>query len=271
MGESEGNVAALIDEFSVGKFKLSNLADIISQPDGLELMKKRVEFMDLVRSVFHSMYLDKDDDFIRENVSFGGMPEVLYIFMMLVASCSGYPITRLFGVSPAGLNSTGESDMRNYYDRVRSEQVAAVEPVLLRLVKIISEWKGLDEPYIEWKPLQQLTDKEKSELEKLDAEKEKVQAETWKTYIDAGILEPHQAAYLQFGDDLEKIPAPTEEQQLPQVEPSNKSEEEEEQSTETDDIKARIAALEKEEKLSPDEQKELDDLKKQIKEMQGSK
>lgn len=218
MGESEGNVAHLLDEFSIGKFKLSNLADILSQPDGKTLMERRVEINDLVRSVFHSMYLDKEDDFVRENVSFAGIPEVLYIFMMLVSACSGYPITRLFGVSPAGLNSTGEGDMRNYYDQVRAEQVASAEPVLLRLVKIISESKNLPEPYIEWKSLQQLTDKEKSELEKLDAEKEKTIADTWKTYIDAGILEPYQAAFLQFGDELEKIPVP-EEEQLPPVQP----------------------------------------------------
>jgi phage-related protein (TIGR01555 family) len=283
IGESEGNVAALIDEFSIGKFKLSNLADIISQPDGKELMQRRVELMDLVRSVFHSMYLDKDDDFVRENVSFTGIPEVMYIFMMLVSSCSGYPITRLFGVSPAGLNSTGESDMLNYYDQVRAEQVASLEPILLRLVRIISENKGLAEPYFDWKPLKQKTDKEKSELEKLDAEKEKVIADTWKTYIDAGILEPYQAAFLQFGDDLEKIPIP-EDLELPPVPPvvepipnakgkeGNAEDEESNEESDLDnenteeynteeEITARIAELEGLNDLEKEETAELEELK----------
>ena len=225
------------------------------------------------------MYMDKEDDYIRENVSFSGIPEVLYIYMMMVSSCSGYPITRLFGVSPAGLNSTGESDMRNYYDRVRSEQGAMLEPILLRLVQIISEWKNIEEPYIEFRPLQQLTDKEKSELEKLDAEKEALIASTWKTYIEAGILEPYQAAFLQFGDELDKIPIP-EEYQLPAVEPvaepDDDSNAEPDPANEKDpdsngeallwdeEAEERIAELEAKETLSEEEEQELKELKKQV-------
>ena len=108
--------------------------------------------------------------------------------------------------------------MRNYYDRVHAEQVATLEPIILRLVKIISAWQKAEEPYIEWRPLQQLTDKEKSELEKMDAQKEQIKANTWKTYIDAGMIEPHQAAYLQFGDELKKMPAPEGNDVLPPVE-----------------------------------------------------
>jgi len=292
MGESLGSVSAILREFSIGKFKFTNLADILAMPNGEELMKKRVEFMDLTRSTFHSTYMDKDDDFVRENVTFSGIPEVLYIFMMMVASCSGYPITRLFGVSPAGMNSTGESDMRNYYDRVRSDQGFSLEPILLRLVKIISEWQKKEEPYIEFRPLQQLTDKEKSELEKLDAEKEKTKADTWKVYIDAGILEPYQAAYLQFGDDLEKIPIPPD-LELPPVETlpeeganenseaanaegenantegGSSNEEGQKKNKEGEksnaDPKKRIAELEAKKELTDEEQKELDELKKQAK------
>ncbi|MDR2551916.1 MAG: DUF1073 domain-containing protein [Treponema sp.] len=206
-----------IFEFSVGKYKLANLADILSQTDGAELIKKRVEVMDYTRSVFHSMYFDKDDDFYWENVSFAGVPEVLHIMFMLVSSCTGYPITRLFGVSPAGMNATGESDMRNYYDKVRSKQAAEAAPILLRLARIISEWKKIPEPYIIWKPLQQLSRKEQAEVEKLEADKEQVKAGTYQAYINAGIMEPYEARFLEFGDTLDKIPVP--EDLLPQVQP----------------------------------------------------
>ena len=263
MGDSLGSVSSLLKEFSVGKFKFSNLVDILSAPNGEELMKKRVEFMDLTRSTFNSTYMDKDDDFVRENITFNGIPEVLYIFMMMVASCSGYPITRLFGVSPAGMNSTGESDMRNYYDRVRSDQGFSLEPILLRLVKLISEWQNKEEPYIEFRPLQQLTDKEKSELEKLDADKEKIKAETWKTYIDAGIVEPYQAAYLEFGDDLDKIPVP-EEFNIPSVTTVSEEDPNENGEAANADPKKRIAELEAKEELTEEEQKELDELRKQV-------
>ena len=91
-------------------------------------------------------------------------------------------------------------------------------------------------------------------MEKLDAEKEQVIANTWKTYIDAGVLEPYQVAYLQFGDELDKIPVP-EKYQLPPVETVQEEPEE-------NDTDKRITELEAKDELSEEEQKELDELKK---------
>jgi phage-related protein (TIGR01555 family) len=283
VGSSIGSVGHLLDEFSVGKYKLSDLADILSQADGADLIKKRVEVMDMTRSVFHSMYFDKEDDFIRENVSFAGVPEVLYILFMLVSSCTGIPITRLFGVSPAGMNATGESDMRNYYDKVRSKQIAEAEPILLRLLRIISQWQNKPEPYVKWRPLQQLSPKEKAEVDKLEADTEQVKASTYQAYINAGMMEPYEARFLEFGDTLDNIPVPEDllppVPTLPEIPPGEEEnganqnpnneddpqEEGKENPDESEDTEARIAELEEKEELSEEEQKELDELKKQTK------
>jgi len=278
VGSSIGSVSHLLHEFSIGKYKLGDLADILSQPDGVALIKKRVEVMDLTRSVFHSMYFDKDDDFIRENASFAGVPEVLHVIFMLVSSCTQIPITRLFGVSPAGMNATGESDMRNYYDKVRSKQSKEAAPILLRLVRIISEWKKLPEPYVIWKPLQQLSPKEQAEVDKLEADKEQVKASTYQAYINAGIMEPYEARYLQFGDTLDKIPVPEEDklppvktlpevQELPEEGQEGTEENPEGEPEASDDepsIEDRIAELEEKEELSEEEQEELEELKKKL-------
>jgi phage-related protein (TIGR01555 family) len=286
VGSSIGSVSHLLDEFSVGKYKLGNLMDILEQPDGDQLIRKQVEIMDMTRSVFRSIYLDKEDDYIRENVSFAGVPEVLYIFFMLISSCTRYPITRLFGVSPAGMNSTGESDMRNYYDYVRSRQMAEAEPILLRLVRIISEWKKLPEPYITWNPLQSLSQKEQAEVEEKKALTEKAKVDTYQAYINAGIMEPYEARFLQFGDTLNDIPVPEDllppVPSLPEVPPGAEENQEGdvpeddekgegENHEEPEDIETRIAELEEKEELSEEEQTELDDLKKRLKESNPGK
>ncbi|MDR2952901.1 MAG: DUF1073 domain-containing protein [Treponema sp.] len=216
VGGSMGDIGHLIHEFSVGKYKLDDLVNILSQPNGKELIEKRVRIMDMTKSVFHSIYLDKNDDYIRENVTFGGIPQVLHIFFMLVSSCTGIPITRLFGISPAGMNATGESDMRNYYDKVRAKQTSDAAPVLLRLTRIISQIKKIPEPYIVWKPLQLLSTKEQAEVDKIIADTELVKAQTYQAYINAGVMEPYHVRYLQFGETLDKIPVP--EDVLPAVE-----------------------------------------------------
>ena len=109
---------------------------------------------------------------------------------------------------PAGMNATGESDMNNYYDMVRSLQVSELQPVLLRLVRIISQWKGIEEPYIEFRPLETMNEKEKADLDKQKADREKVEADTYKAYIDAGVLEPYEVRFLKYGNTLDNIPVP---------------------------------------------------------------
>jgi phage-related protein (TIGR01555 family) len=216
LGSSLGSIDQLLQEMSVGKYKIKDLAVLLSSPEGKAAIQRRVEISDLTRSVFRSQYLDSEEEYSRDEITFTGVPEILYIIFMLISADTGYPITRLFGVSPAGMNATGESDMRNYYDAVRSKQTFQLQPILLRLVRIISEWLDIDEPYIKFAPLQTMNEKEQAELERQKADTEQVKATTYKTYIDAGILEPYEARFLEFGDTLDKIPVP--EDLLPPVE-----------------------------------------------------
>ncbi|MBO4507121.1 MAG: DUF1073 domain-containing protein [Spirochaetaceae bacterium] len=217
LGSSLGSIDQLLSELGVGKYKIKDLATLLSTPDGEEAIKRRVELTDLVKSTFRSMYLDNEEEFVRDNISFAGVPEILHILFMLISSDTGYPMTRLFGMSPAGMNSTGESDMNNYYDMVRSLQTSEIQPVILRLVRIIAEWKGWAEPYIEFRPLETMNEKEKAELEKQKADREKVEADTYKQYIDAGVLEPYEVRFLKYGNTLDAIPVP-EDLKMPPVE-----------------------------------------------------
>jgi phage-related protein (TIGR01555 family) len=224
LGSSLGSIDQLLDEMSVGKYKVKNLAMMLASTEGEAAIKRRVELMDLTRSVFRSMYLDAGDeggkgaeDFVRDTVNFTGIPEILHIIFMLLSADTGYPITRLFGVSPGGMNATGESDMRNYYDSVRSLQSTDLKPILLYLLRIISEWQKIPEPYIKFLPLETMNEKEQSELDKMNVDKDKLEADTYKVYVDMGALEPYEVRFLKFGNTLDNIPVPKD-LELPPVE-----------------------------------------------------
>jgi phage-related protein (TIGR01555 family) len=235
LGSSLGSIDQLLQEMGIGKFKLKNLSDMLSSTEGKEILMRRVEVMDLTRSTFRSQFFDAEgEDFTRDSLNLQGLPEILYIIFMLVAADTGYPITRLFGVSPGGMNATGESDMRNYYDGVRSLQTSEVYPMVLRLVRIISEWKNIPEPYIKFLPLQTMNEKEQAELEKIKADKEKLEADTYKLYVDMGVLEPYQVKFLKYGNTLDDIPVPAE-FELPPVETIPASEDEPEESEDDED------------------------------------
>ena len=219
LGSSMGSIDQLLDEMSVGKYKIKDLAMLLSAPEGKAAIQRRVELMDLTRSAFRSQYLDTDEEYSRDSVSFQGIPEVLYIIFMLLSADTGYPITRLFGVSPGGMNATGESDMRNYYDGVRSLQSTELKPILLYFLHIISEWKNIPEPYIKFLPLETMNEKEQADLKKQEADTETAEANTYKMYVDMGVLEPYEVRFLKFGNTLDDIPVPKD-LELPPVEPS---------------------------------------------------
>ena len=205
LGASFGSLANLMHELTIGKYKYRDLADIMASEGGEKLVQNRLQAMDLMKSTFHSIIMDTDEDYIRDTLSFGGVSDVLYQFMMLTSACTGYPMTKLFGISPGGLNSTGESDMYQYYDMVRAKQQTELLPILERIVHIISQWQNIEEPTIEFNPLEQMSEKEKAELEEKKAQTEKLKADTYQMYIDMGIMTPEIVEELEFGETLKEI------------------------------------------------------------------
>jgi len=205
LGASFGSLANLMHELTIGKYKYRDLADIMASEGGEKLVQNRLQAMDLMKSTFHSIIMDTDEDYIRDTLSFGGVSDVLYQFMILTSACTGYPMTKLFGISPGGLNSTGESDMYQYYDMVRAKQQTELLPILERIVHIISQWQNVEEPTIEFNPLEQMSEKEKAELEEKKANTERVKMETYQGYIDMGIMTPEIVEELEFGETLKEI------------------------------------------------------------------
>jgi hypothetical protein len=66
--------------------------------------------------------LDVDEEFERHEMRFANLDKVMVMYLLLCAAAADIPATRLLGREPAGMNATGESDMRNYYDRLSADQ-----------------------------------------------------------------------------------------------------------------------------------------------------
>jgi phage-related protein (TIGR01555 family) len=110
--------------------------------------------------------LDSSDKFEVHQYAFGGLSDVLIQFGQQVSGAAQIPLVRLFGQSPAGLNATGDSDIRNYYDMINAKQ----EAVLRRPVRILLEvmcrskfGKPLPKGFnFSFRPLWQLAENEKA-------------------------------------------------------------------------------------------------------------
>lgn len=180
----------LMNDAAQGVFKLKGLHSAMSSNRSQELLK-RMELVDMSRSVSRSILLDaEDEDFRRDSYGFNGIPEILEKMMLRLSAAARIPVSLLMGQAPAGLNATGDSDIRFFYDQVKAEQ-EALKPKIERIFKLQMRDDGA-ECIIDFPALWQLTDKEQAELKRVEAETDRI-------YLQEGVLLPEEVAIKRFG------------------------------------------------------------------------
>lgn len=195
------NVKTIIDNSGQSVFKMQGLADLMAQDLDQEVRNRLVQ-MDMMRSAFRSIVLDQEDSFEWHNTQATGntLPSLLDKFATRIAAAADMPVSLLFGQAPAGLNATGESDIRFFYDRIASEQ-EDIRTSLEHFINLI--WLSRDGPSngvepdiwsIRFRPLWQTNTTEM-------ATARKQMAETDKIYLEAGILSAEEIALSRFGGD----------------------------------------------------------------------
>lgn len=133
-----------------------------------------VEMMRRFQSIEGITMLDSEDEFESSGaVGFTGIAEVLVHFGQQIAGALQIPLVRLFGQSPTGLNSSGESDLRMYYDNVKQSQETDMRTSVHTTFRLIGQTCGvpLDEGFnFEFKSLWQMSDQQQSDVSARDTE-----------------------------------------------------------------------------------------------------
>jgi len=130
------SAAHLLTDASQAVLKIDHLSEIIAT-GGEARLRARMEIMDMARSVCRAILVDAErEEFTRVATSFSGLPEMLDRFMMRDAAAAEMPVALLYGRSAAGLNATGESDTRGWYDVVEDAQNDVLRPRLERVVRV---------------------------------------------------------------------------------------------------------------------------------------
>ena len=131
------SVETLLADGNQAVFKMTGLAEMLAS-GGEEMLRTRMQAMDLYRSVMRALVIDADgkETFERNSANFSNIPDTLDKFMLRLAASVQIPVTILMGQSPAGMNATGDSDFRWFYDRIRAEQTTILAPKIRRLANI---------------------------------------------------------------------------------------------------------------------------------------
>lgn len=165
---------SILSRISQGVLKIKNLMGAINAGKE-DKIKKYVSEMDALRSVMNSLIIDSEDDFDLKNMTLTGYKDIIEQQQIAVSAVAKIPVTILFGRSPAGMNSTGESDMETYYAMLKRIQNTFLIKGFDKILKIImncSEY-GIDNDdlyHIKFNELKIISEKDKAEIKNKDAD-----------------------------------------------------------------------------------------------------
>jgi phage-related protein (TIGR01555 family) len=214
---TSGNIASLIFEAKIDVIRIPGFMEGLADPAYERVVLERLRLAMMAKGINGALLLDKDEEYEQKSASFAGLTDVLMAMLQLVSGAADIPLTRLLGQSPGGLNATGDSDTRNYYDRIRSMQELIVTPAMAVLDEcLIRSALGARPPemHYTWNSLWQSTNKERADIGKVTADTIKVLADTGlipdqalaaaavNMLIETGVMPGLEAAMDEFGSEL---------------------------------------------------------------------
>lgn len=159
--------AQLVYRAHLRTYSVDGLRDIIGAGGpAYEGLLKQIEMIRLFQSIEGMTLMDMKDKFEAHSYSFSGLSDVLLQFGQQLSGALQIPLVRLFGQSPAGLNATGDSDIRTYYDMIQSQQESRLRRGLGMVLDLLCRSELGSEPpkgsNFTFTPLWQMTPVEKA-------------------------------------------------------------------------------------------------------------
>ncbi|MFE1598201.1 anti-CBASS protein Acb1 family protein [Methylobacterium sp. ID0610] len=212
---------AMLPEAKQDVISVPGLSRHLATAESTKALTDRFAYAAQMKSMFGMLLLDGDgktstgEVFEQKILSFTGLPDVVRLFLSIAAGAADIPATRLLGKSPDGQNATGDSDIRNYYDRCAAEQRVVLTPAIARLDELLIRHALGERPaevWYQWAPLYQPTQKEKADTLQVMATAIKALSETALVpgeilaqgtkgvLTDSGLLPGIDAAYDAHGD-----------------------------------------------------------------------
>lgn len=132
------NIAMLVFKACLRIYAIDNMDELGAMDEtALSELYNTLTGMNWMMNNQGMQIINAKDRFETQQYSFGGLSEVMELFMLDIAGAAEIPVTKLFGRAPAGMNATGESDLQNYYDSVDEKQETELRPVFDRLLPVM--------------------------------------------------------------------------------------------------------------------------------------
>ena len=192
VGQVLSNMA--LNRLSQSILKLSGMATLLQNDFGEQQVQRRLQVIDMARSIMNTIALDTNDEYDLKNMSIAGVRDIIEMFENAVCAAADIPATILFGRSPDGQNATGKSDLENYYNMVGRIQERKLKPQITKLLNVVSVCSeyGLTLPdsyTIHFKELWNPSELEQANAENIRAQAKEHEANTAQTYVNIHALD----------------------------------------------------------------------------------
>jgi len=178
--------AALTMEANADVVTVEGLQNILTNPAGEATILKRFRMMKQMKSVHNIILLDSTEEYNTKTMALSGVKDLIWEYLRVVAAACGIPATRFLSASPDGMNATGESDLNNYVDFLRGQQIAQFDPRVKVLDTIAQAHYGIEPWEYEWNSIF-------PESSTQIAEREKTQSESLQVMVDSFIISAAEA------------------------------------------------------------------------------
>lgn len=146
---------------------IPDLTNLLRSPGGEALVKKRVDLVDMTRSINNTIVIDAVESYDLKSTPLSGVADIVDRLGLALSAVTGIPESLLFGRQQGGLNSTGKSDLENWYAKIGQDQNTILLPQLDKLVtvQLYVMGKYTDDYLIKFHPLSVPSKKDKAETD----------------------------------------------------------------------------------------------------------
>lgn len=138
LGEVMSYARSIMHDMSLQVYKLDGLREqLCGSAQSQQEMRAVMETIRMSVDNLHCLALDSADDYMEVSRSVSGIKDLIEKFIDGLVRGTDMPRTVLLGESPSGLNASGDSEIRAWFDFVSSQQGFVLTPALNRLLEVI--------------------------------------------------------------------------------------------------------------------------------------
>lgn len=146
---------ALLERAQQAVHGIPELTNLLRAPGGEALVRKRVDLVDMTRSINNTIVIDAAESYDLKSTSLTGVSDIVDRLGLALSAVTGIPESLLFGRQQKGLGTNGQGDLENWYAKIGQEQNNILLPALDKLVtvQLYAMGKYVDDYLIKFNPL----------------------------------------------------------------------------------------------------------------------